>query len=201
MGLSAAAAGAVAARLPLEGLFALGVALVGAAALLQPAFGLALALILGPLQPLERIVLGFGLGSGQVVLGVALLAYWLRTLAHRQLNVHTWGTPVMLPLVIFIGVAFISFFVAQDAGEWLSELIKWLQFALVALIVANASEKERGVIIGAVLLSGAIQAAAGFYQAVLRGTGRQSFSSSAAQRVTVLTARLSSLTLLAASWG
>lgn len=175
MGLSAAAAGAVAARLPLEGLFALGVALVGAAALLQPAFGLALALILGPLQPLERIVLGFGLGSGQVVLGVALLAYWLRTLAHRQLNVHTWGTPVMLPLVIFIGVAFISFFVAQDAGEWLSELIKWLQFALVALIVANASEKERGVIIGAVLLSGAIQAAAGFYQAVLRGTGPAEF--------------------------
>ncbi|MCS7324915.1 MAG: O-antigen ligase family protein, partial [Anaerolineae bacterium] len=173
--VGAALAGVGVALLPLEALFALGAVLVGAFALLDPALSLALTLVLAPLQPLERIVLGFGLGSGQVMLSVALIAYLLRALATWRLCVHTWGMPISALLAAFASIAFATFFVAQDAGEWLGEWVKWLQFGAVALIVANASRRTRALLLGAVLVSGAIQAAAGFYQAVLRGTGPDEF--------------------------
>ncbi len=147
----------------------------------QPVYGLALALIVGPLQPLERVTLGLPLDSGQVMLAVALLAYWL---AQGKGEASPASISALLrryraiafSLLAFLGIAALSFFVARDARDWAAEWIKWLQISIVALLVARAPDpRQRAIIFAAVLLAAAGQAAVGLFQANWRGIGPPEF--------------------------
>ncbi|MCS6774330.1 MAG: O-antigen ligase family protein [Thermoflexales bacterium] len=197
--------GAGLALLPSEGviLALLGFALVGlvATTFAEPLFGLAVAIVLGPLQPLERAELGFALGSGQLVLGAVLFACAIRWVAQRR-----WALPLKSPVwaagLAFLGVGFVSFFPARDLGNWATELVKWGQLLLVAALVASepsatkplcpqpraplprgggmevGAEHRTGhlhVLLGAILLSGLLQAGLGIYQAEFRGFGPAEF--------------------------
>ena len=158
-----------------------------AAILARPVLGLALALIVGPFQPLERVTLSLPLDSGQVALAVTLLACGFRWLASRS------GSPpqrtaahlrqalrghraVVYVLMAFVAVCLLSFFPAYDFRDWATECIKWLQIGAVALLVAGASDPaRRGIIVGAILLSAAGQAVFGLIQADVRGFGPPEF--------------------------
>ena len=160
-----------------------GLGLLGILALIfaQPIYGLGLALIVGPLQPLERVTLGLPLDSGQAVLAITLAAYGARWLAQPigQASRPSIGDllrqhkAIALGLLTFLAVAALSFFVARDAREWAAEWIKWLQIGIVALLVAEP--RRRAVVLAAVLLAAIGQAAVGLFQANWRGVGPPEF--------------------------
>jgi len=158
-----------------------------AAVLAEPVLGLAVALILGPFQPLERVALQLPLDSGQIALAATLLAYGLRWLASRSGNPQQQAdanlrliprrpVAVIYALMAFFGVCLVSFFPARDFRDWATECIKWLQIGVVALLAAREDDSaRRGIIVGAILVSAAGQAAFGLIQADVRGFGPAEF--------------------------
>jgi O-antigen ligase len=185
--LLALLAGAAIALLP-QGQLALlaggALALVAALAIFaEPALGIALVMLAGPFQPLERVALQLPLDSGQIILGITLLAYLFRALITRQLPItndqsliSSLKSPVFIALALFIFICLLSFFPARDFSSWANECIKWLQMAILALLVANEpDERKRALIVGAILLSAAGQALYGIIQADVRGFGPKEF--------------------------
>jgi putative inorganic carbon (HCO3(-)) transporter len=155
--------------------------------LAEPVVGLAIALIVGPFQPLERVTLQLPLDSGQIALAVTLLAYGFRWLASRSGSL-SWSSAadpqssprrplaVIYALMAFVAVCLLSFFPARDFRDWATECIKWLQIGIVALLIAGESDPaKRGIIVGAILVSAAGQAAFGLIQADVRGFGPAEF--------------------------
>lgn len=185
--LLALIAGAGIALLPQGQLALLAGVVIALAAVLavfaEPALGIALVMLAGPFQPLERITLQLPIDSGQVILGITLLAYLFRALLTRQLPITHYQSlfsnlqsPISLSLTLFIFICLLSFFPARDFSSWANECIKWLQLAIIALLVANEpDERKRVLIVGAILISAAGQALFGIVQADVRGFGPKEF--------------------------
>lgn len=185
--LLAAMAGVAIALLP-QGQLALlagvAIALIAVLAIFaEPALGIALVMLAGPFQPLERVTLQLPIDSGQIILGITLLAYLFRALLTRQLPINNYKSlattllsPISISLGLFIFVCLLSFFPARDFTAWANECIKWLQLAIIALLVANEPDaRKRAWIAGAILISAAGQALYGIIQADVRGFGPKEF--------------------------
>lgn len=150
--------------------------IVGAAIFAEPIIGLALALIVGPFQPLERITLQLPLDSGQIVLALTLVAYAFRWLATGRFPRTRPQPAIAVAFATFIAVCLVSFFAARDFRDWATECIKWLQIGLVALLVAGEDDpRKHWVVIGAIFISAAGQAVFGIIQSDLRGFGPPEF--------------------------
>jgi hypothetical protein len=150
--------------------------IVIAAIFAEPILGLALALIVGPFQPLERISLQLPIDSGQAVLAITLLAYGFRWLATRQSPVSNFKSPITIALSAFIVVCLLSFFPARDFADWTNEVIKWAQMFVIALLVGSERDsRKRAILVGAIVLSAAGQAIYGIVQADVRGFGPNEF--------------------------
>lgn len=147
-----------------------------AAIFAEPTLGLALALIVGPFQPLERVMFQLPLDSGQLVLALTLVSYGFRWLATGRFPLIRPQPAVAVAFAAFIAVCLISFFPAHDFRDWATECIKWLQIGLVALLVAGEDDpRKRWIVIGAILIATAGQAAFGLIQADVRGFGPPEF--------------------------
>ena len=158
-------------------LVAIVVGLVAIAAIFhEPMFGLALVMIVGPFQPLERVSLQLPIDSGQIILGLTLLSYLARALATRRSPITHYRAPIVIALAAFAAVGLLSFFPARDFANWANECIKWLEVLSVALLVMNERDgRKRAVVIGAILLSATGQAIYGIIQADVRGFGPHEF--------------------------
>lgn len=153
-------------------------------ALINPLFGLGLALLLGPFGALEAIVLGPSLlDSGQVALMLTFAA-WIGTgLARRRLLIPRTGFNI--PWLLFILIAALSLLGAYSVPLGLVELLKWLEIGLIVwLILDMASDPERRpsgyaavmrLILATLLLVGLLQALIGIWQFGLRGDGPEHF--------------------------
>ncbi len=136
----------------------------------NPDAGLALALIAGPLQPLERVELKLPIDSGQALLLLTLGVYamrWLRTNAYAlRAPLINPALPRAIPLALtgFLVVALVSYTQARDLRDWLFECLKLAQMLLLCLIVAGMNERRRAWIIGALALSAAGEALYGLLQ-------------------------------------
>ncbi len=177
--LGALALTLAAALLPLRSLVLVlaGVTVIAAliASFVEPGIGLALALLAGPLQPLERIVLQLPIDSGQILIGIALLSYTLRGLAQRR-ALSLRGNGIAAALFAFLLIGLFSAVAARDLTEWAFECIKWLQMLLVVLIVANERDRRvRALIIAAVLTAAFGEAVFGIVQHQVRGFGPKEF--------------------------
>lgn len=144
-----------------------------------PAIGLALTLIAGPFQPLERVLLKLPLDSGQMLIILTLCAYVLRALGTRE---WPWRWPagadraIPFAITLFFSAAALSYVNARDPRDFAFECFKLLQLLLVCLTVGGArNPRERALILGALLLSGAIEALLGIWQWNFRGIGPESF--------------------------
>ncbi|GIV84953.1 MAG: hypothetical protein KatS3mg052_1960 [Candidatus Roseilinea sp.] len=177
---TACLAGCVVALLPQHQLLLLAAAIAAvlavAAIFAEPTLGLALALVVGPLQPLERVTLQLPLDSGQLVLALALVAYAFRWLAARRLPLARPQPAIAVAFAAFLAVCLLSFFPARDFRDWATECIKWMQIGVVALLVAGEADlRKRLIVLGAILVSAAGQAAFGLIQADVRGFGPPEF--------------------------
>jgi O-antigen ligase len=152
-------------------------ALIAVVAILaEPVAGVALALIAGPFQPLERVALQLPIDSGQAALMLAILSYGVRWLATRRSPIVPLHSPIVIAVAVFIGVCLLSFFPAHDFGDWANECLKWVQILLIALLVGNERDaRKRTFVLGAILLSAAAQAVYGIVQADVRGFGPREF--------------------------
>ncbi len=149
-------------------------AFAGLAILLRiPEAGLGAALLTGPLTPLENELWRPPLNSAQLFLGLALLAWLWRGLAHRSLPLPRWRWGWAYGL--FLGYALLSMLWALSWEEGLPEWIKWAQIGAVVIIVLSASPRAQRALLGAALISGALQASVGIWQAFLRGSGPEHF--------------------------
>ncbi len=172
-------------RLPLPA--AAGLVGAGAAitfALINPLFGLGLALLIGPFGALEAIVFGPTLlDSGQMALMLTFAA-WIGTgLARRRLLIPR--TNFNVPWLLFVLIAALSLLDAYSVSLGLVELLKWLEIGLIVwLILDMASDPERRpsgypavmrLTLAMLLLAGLVQALIGIWQFGLRGDGPEHF--------------------------
>ena len=178
LALIAVGMGSLIGYLPL--IYSLGAAtalILTTAALLEPASGLGLAIILGPTKSFLAIAYpGWPLDLGQLFFGLAAAGWLGRQLALRNLNVPR--SSLWLPLGLYLAANCCSLLPATDLNEAAKEILKWSEIALGALLVAaeaRRGKKQMRLIIAAILLSGMVQAGIGLWQYGWRGEGPEHF--------------------------
>ncbi len=150
-------------------------ALACGAALVRPAIGLSLALVLGPGKALALAAIPeLPTDLGQLFLALTIAGWLIRSLAERCVRIPS--CPFTLPILVYLGVGVLSLWGTSEHQEGLEELIKWLQILAVTFIVIDLSRRDQlAMIIAAALLSGSLQAGFGLWQAELRGVGPDAF--------------------------
>jgi O-antigen ligase len=108
----------------------------------------------------------FPLDVGQVMFGLLLIA-WLIDMQMRRVSLRRllFPSPVLLCLLPFLLVSGLSLFTAWSAHHWLTEWIKWVQIALLIIIIRDLGERY-GVrwLVFSLMLAAAIHALIGIYQ-------------------------------------
>ena len=198
LALAALGAGLLVIRLPLEysALLFVGLLVLGAA-FWEPAVGLGLAVIFGPAKALiefsqsgvtagtgdlfrglpgalQQILLTVPSDLGQLFLGLAVAGWLAHGLVRRSIELPR--LPLLLPLCLYVGVSLFSLVGAPALDEGLKEILKWAEIILVVFIVTSENAHGRaGWLVAAVLAAGVAQAALGYWQYDLRGTGPTHF--------------------------
>ncbi|MBE2221192.1 MAG: O-antigen ligase family protein [Anaerolineae bacterium] len=154
--------------------------------IIYPLAGLGLALLLGPLGALEKVLFsGSPLDSGQVMLLFAIAAWLARSLSRRRIMIrHSW---LSVPLVVFIFVGALTLLDATAVTLGFIELVKWIEILVIMLMVTDlAAEWFEGrgsgffgspqvLVLGMLLLAGVSQALVGIWQFGLREDGPEHF--------------------------
>ena len=160
--------------------------------LIQPLFGLALALLTGPLGALEQLLSGIiSIDSSQFLLLLTVMSWIGRGLVRRRIEIPR--TFLNLPLLLFICIGYISLLDTVSITMGLKELLKWLEIAVIMLMVLDLGREgaRRGNgaqnrsllggpprtiwIVGMLLLAGLSQALIGIWQFGLREDGPEHF--------------------------
>ncbi len=168
------------ARLPLlwAGALVAGTAVI-LLTLIQPLFGLGLALLLAPLGAYEaRAFTGSPLDSGQLMLFFALAVWLARGLRRRRLVLPR--TPLALPLLFFIYVTLITLLDAPALSFGLKEVAKWVEMLLLIWLVLDLTAELPNRIVpwgllGLLALAAVGQGVFGIYQFIWRGEAPEHF--------------------------
>jgi putative inorganic carbon (HCO3(-)) transporter len=181
IGLSLVIGSFVIALLPLP--VVIGVVLVASVVigtLLEPGIGLIVTLIAAPWAAwMNTYIPGLlPIDAGQIMIGFTLGAWVLGGLAKRELVIPR--SPLLLPLMLFVGWAGVTLLWAPDLVFGLPEVVKWIEVILVMLLAIDVAQR-RGVqwILTGILASATLQALIGIYEARLRGVGPLGFQLSA----------------------
>ncbi len=122
---------------------------------------------LGLLLPVSSAIPISSIHLTDLILAGAFGLWFIEGVRHRRLTIRpTW---LLLPLCIFAGVLYLSLLQATNLTEAATELLKWVQFALVLLIVPAMTPRHGAQWLAAGLLLGAVgQALLGIYQFIFR---------------------------------
>ncbi len=83
----------------------------------------------------------------------------------RRKTLQTYLSSVLLPLLAFIAVMGFSMLRAPDLGDGFVEVVKWVEFALILMLMPVMIDRQRAVWVAAgLLLGGVVQAALGMVQ-------------------------------------
>jgi O-antigen ligase len=165
--LCAAIGAGLLATLPIEVAFlALAAAALVTLSLVDLRVAVAATLILAPLKALieTESAVRLPVDIGQIVFA-GTVALWLLKQIEAERRIILPRLSVLVPLTVFIFAASLSLLTAESVSATLNELIKWLQMALMALIVASLCQ-QHGIawLVGALLTAAGVQAAIGLYQ-------------------------------------
>jgi O-antigen ligase len=163
---AAIASGVLIVLLPVQyaaGLLVGGVIL--ALALWEPMLGLGVALTFGPSRAYLAAQGYFGpqYDLGQIFFGLAACGWLARGALRREVVFPRLG--VYGPLAVYIFIGALSLYNAREWQNGLNELIKWTEVGVVIAMVYT--EAQRGKLhwaVGAVLLTGVLQAGLGVWQ-------------------------------------
>ncbi len=113
------------------------------------------AIVLGPIHLTDLLLMG------------ALGLWFVDGVRRRSLSIQPTG--LLLPLSLFAGVLYLSLLQATNLIEAATELLKWVQFALILLILPAMVPRQAARWVQAGLLCGAVsQAILGIYQFIFR---------------------------------
>ncbi|MBL8046030.1 MAG: hypothetical protein JNL09_05790, partial [Anaerolineales bacterium] len=164
--LAALVSGVLIALLPIQYaavLFVGGVVL--ALALWEPMLGLGVALALGPSRAYLAAQGYFGpqYDLGQIFFGLAALGWLARGALRREIVFPRLG--IFGPLAAYLFVGALSLYNAREWQNGLNELIKWAEVGVViAMVYTEARRGKLRWVLGAVLLTGVLQATLGLWQ-------------------------------------
>lgn len=117
-----------------------------------------------PISSGQRI----GPGSATDLLLAAAIALWFASIAGkshatRSIDLPTW------PLLLYIFALYLSSFMASNLDEALTEMVKWLEFGAIILIVPSVlPSRVVPWLVAALLTAAAIQGIYGLYQFIYR---------------------------------
>lgn len=163
--------------LPLPALIVtIGALVVVVGTLIEPGIGLIVTLLAAPWAAWMNVYLPglLPIDAGQIMVALTLAAWVLRGLATRDLTIPQ--SPLLVPLVIFVGWAATTMLWAPDLSFGLPEVMKWIE--VIALMWFSIDlARRRGVtwVVVAVLATMIVQSLIGVYEARLRGTGPLGF--------------------------
>lgn len=169
--LIAALSGLVAALLPVNITFSLGIMVAfGLTALITPWATLMMLIILSPLKVLIATESAFQLplDIGQLAFLGLLLAWGVDRVARRSGSRHIakfqWS-PVYLPVMLFTLIGGLTVFSAHSVNAWLTEWLKWLVILIVVVLINHINQRDqwRWLVTGLVL-AGLANALVGLYQ-------------------------------------
>jgi putative inorganic carbon (HCO3(-)) transporter len=132
--------------------------------LLRPIVGLYLLIVAIPFGSLKEFSLGvMSVGGAEAVAALTVAAWLARMLARKEIK--TVDAPLLVPLLLFVGVASFTMVEALSLQWSVKGLLLWLELLAVYLLVVNlVSLREAMVVTVAMLLAGSAQALMGFYQ-------------------------------------
>lgn len=144
--------------------------------LIEPGIGLIVTLSAGPFAAwMNTYTPGLlPIDAGQIMVGLTLAAWGLHGLAKRDFTFPK--SPLLIPLLLFVGWASVTMLWAPDLSFGLPEVIKWIEIILIMLFAIDLA-RRRGLkwIVVAVLLTVSVQAIIGIYEARIRGIGPLGF--------------------------
>ncbi len=142
------------------------------AVLRQPALGLSLvglAIPFGSLVPLPIP----GVNLVDLLVGLAIVAWLAQGLVRKKLVRH--GTPLLLPLLIFVWCAALSLTQAFSWRDGLGEWLKWAEFAALYFVAVQVLDRRTAAwTLGALAAAGMVEVAHGAYQ-FFRQVGPEAF--------------------------
>lgn len=148
---------------PLVAVGLMGIAIIGACVLIEPALALIMMLAVAPLKALiaTEAVFPLPIDIGQVAFAGAVGSWLVHKIIHRQ---PLWYRPPMViyPVLLFIGTTLLTLPNAYSVAAGFNEWLKWLEVAIVIYIVAE-SKRQSWLVFG-VIWAGVIQAIIGLYQ-------------------------------------
>ena len=169
------ALGAALALLPLK--WAAGL-LAGSAALLlalvRPQYLLVLLALAVPFGSMWQVSLGpFNAGASELVILLLAMSWLARMIAARRIVVPR--APLFLPLLLFLGAAFLSTFPTTSLELSAKELIKWVEILIICIFMAHSVDADRGRwVVWALLAAAGAEASVGVVQ-FLRRAGPEGF--------------------------
>ncbi|HET7375147.1 MAG TPA: hypothetical protein VFK30_00475, partial [Anaerolineae bacterium] len=97
----------------------------------EPGIGLMAALMAGPWAAwMNTYTPGLlPIDAGQIMIGLTLGAWLMYGFRHR--NITLPRSPILIPLLIFVGWAALSMVWASDLSVGLPEVIKWIEIILI----------------------------------------------------------------------
>lgn len=133
------------------------------ALLIEVRIGLLITLICAPLKTLIETEgkTALPLDIGQISLLITVGAWALRTIADQR-SFMPPGKRILIPVLIFIGCAGLSLWTTFAPGATLNELIKWLEIAVVMVLVMSLG--GAGWTAAALILAAVAQGLLGIYQ-------------------------------------
>ena len=176
---------------PFQGVVLVGLLAVLIGALVEPFVALAAALFLGPLKAyLSAEVPQVPAQIGHAFIVLALGSWLAWRLSKRDVRLRQ--SPLILPLLIFLGAVLLSLWDATDVAAFgVPELIKWVEIVLLFVFVSHhlveaegrsgpagaprVSRRLRWLVL-VVLGVGLFQAGVGIWQFALRGEGPEHFA-------------------------
>ncbi len=112
------------------------------------------------------IASGYRIGSitaTETLVGAGLF-YWLAHGARRR-SLSVYVTPLLAPLLLYIGVLLLSSLRARDLAEAVAEVVKWAEFTAVIVVAPTVvSQRTAQWFAAALVAAGVVQALLGLYQ-------------------------------------
>jgi len=161
----AIASGLLAAWLPLTAAGGiLGLAVLLAIVLVEPALALILMLCVAPLKTLiaTETALALPADIGQITFALAVFMWMVRRAA-SQPHEPLPRTRFYIPLLIILAGFTPSLFSATSTSAWVSEAIKWIEMLMLIGIVLDQARRWEWIA-GGMVLAGTLQAIIGLYE-------------------------------------
>ncbi len=133
--------------------------------LINPLFGLGALILSVPFSSLAQIApAGSEISTTEMIIGLILFA-WLARLARRRETGFHFG-PLFIPMLLFVGLVFLSMTAGSDLNLGAKEMLKWLELLVVYLFVINNvnSRRQIKVMLAVLAIAATAEGLIGFYQ-------------------------------------